>query len=926
MGIRRIFNQAKQVLGAGAGLKRLIGAVALLGAQAALLPLAQAQSADLIMNKTGPTTANNGQVITYVLQIRNAGPNSADGATYNDNLPAGLTNVTAVCQNPTAGAVCAVPSTISNTTVSGAVPTFPSTATVEIAISGQLPVRGPGSFSNTATTAVPSGTIETNASSNASTINTTVSYLPMDIAVTKTQSAAALAVGTQHTYTVTYTNVSGNPADGTQIADTISYSSAALSGALGISGYSASCVSSSGSVSCPAPQPGVSSFPGNSTPSAYLLFQTVPVWPAGVSFTYTYRFTPTSMPCNPGSATTATLNNTATSTAVAPINDSVATNNSAAVTGTLPPIAACTPLPTSKTEALSSLAFGQEQTYTVTYSNPGPGNAAGAYIYDLMQISSATGAVGLVYDTGSAVCVSNSTTPCPVIDMPASGNLYTGQSLWYTQIPDWPAGTTFTITAKVTPRSYLNVPLCSSAGTFTPNLVNQSQVFPLAGSQFSTPPISTVFATLPPIVTPPCALTVTKTQSSAVYSPNVPMTYTMVYQNTGPQVNNYRITDQMDQIVNTAGPLSYTNGSTTCVSNNPSVPCPVSTVAMPATGSATYSTQQLISATVPVWPTGTTFTYTLQMTPRSFPSTCGATGQIPVRNLAYIFDEAGRVVSNSAVINNAICTDMVITKSRSPLGFIPPGGTLTYTLTVTNGGPGPSSGATVRDVLPFGFNYTGSTCTVTTGTAVCGPVGAAAYTAGPLGGNFVSLVPSMNANSVVTYTISGTVSAFSSSWPNAGEVNLTGPGQFEILPGTNISSVNFPINGIDPSIAKTTLTPQVQPGGVADYVIVVSNPASGATLTNMSVVDTLSGGLTYIGTTSLSLSGGATRTGADPVAGATTPTWTGFTVPPGGNLHCGLRRGCRRLMFAAMRRLITPPTLILTLFRGWAARALMTAS
>jgi uncharacterized repeat protein (TIGR01451 family) len=230
---------------------RLAASIFLLVMQLFFAQVAWAQSADLIVNKTGPTSASNGQAFTYVLQIRNAGPNAADGATYSDPLPAGLLNVTAVCQNPTNGAVCAAPSTVTNALVSGSIPTLPDQGTVEIAITGNFPGLAASSYRNEATVAVPTGVIETNATSNISSINTTITYLPTDVAVTKTQSAAALVIGTQHTYTVTFTNVSANPADGTTILDN-NFMPFGLTGALSTTGYTYSCVSSSGSVPCPA--------------------------------------------------------------------------------------------------------------------------------------------------------------------------------------------------------------------------------------------------------------------------------------------------------------------------------------------------------------------------------------------------------------------------------------------------------------------------------------------------------------------------------------------------------------------------------------------------------------------------------------------------------------------------------------------------
>ncbi|MFZ0377702.1 MAG: DUF11 domain-containing protein [Solirubrobacteraceae bacterium] len=66
-------------------------------------------------------------------------------------------------------------------------------------------------------------------------------------------------------------------------------------------------------------------------------------------------------------------------------------------------------------------------------------------------------------------------------------------------------------------------------------------------------------------------------------------------------------------------------------------------------------------------------------------------------------------------------TDLALTKSASP-SMVDPGGAITYTLTVTNNGPGKSSGYALTDTLPPGITNAATTtpgCRVTAPGVVC---------------------------------------------------------------------------------------------------------------------------------------------------------------------------------------------------------------
>ena len=88
---------------------------------------------------------------------------------------------------------------------------------------------------------------------------------------------------------------------------------------------------------------------------------------------------------------------------------------------------------------------------------------------------------------------------------------------------------------------------------------------------------------------------------------------------------------------------------------------------------------------------------------------------------------------------------------------------------------------------------------------------------------------------------------------------------------------------------KTTSTPAVVngPGGTsATYAINVTNAAGLGTAIGLSISDLLPSGFTYASTTSVTLTGGATRSPVtNPTVGDSNPTWSEFQLPGGGGIE-----------------------------------------
>jgi uncharacterized repeat protein (TIGR01451 family) len=117
--------------------------------------------------------------------------------------------------------------------------------------------------------------------------------------------------------------------------------------------------------------------------------------------------------------------------------------------------------------------------------------------------------------------------------------------------------------------------------------------------------------------------------------------------------------------------------------------------------------------------------------------------------------------NNSATAETAcvgVQADLAITKSDAP-DPVAVGGNLTYTLTVTNNGPDPSTNATVTDILPAGVTFVSATptqgsCSELTGTVTC-MLGPLAVGASATIGIVVTVTPSAASPLSDTATVAG---------------------------------------------------------------------------------------------------------------------------------------------------------------------------
>ncbi|MDW7966612.1 MAG: DUF11 domain-containing protein, partial [Thermoanaerobaculum sp.] len=148
--------------------------------------------------------------------------------------------------------------------------------------------------------------------------------------------------------------------------------------------------------------------------------------------------------------------------------------------------------------------------------------------------------------------------------------------------------------------------------------------------------------------------------------------------------------------------------------------------------------------------------------------------------------------------------DLRVTKDDGRTFYIP-GGTLVYTIVVTNLGPAPVTGATVVDILPPQIASASWTCTPSGAGATCTPSGS---------GNINDTV-NLPVGAWLTYTVNATIS------------------HYAMGPMVNTVTVNLPAGMVDPTPANNAASdvnqrqdmeaiPTLGPAGFATLLLMVA--------------------------------------------------------------------------------------------------------
>ncbi|MHA0042163.1 beta strand repeat-containing protein [Deinococcus sp. PEB2-63] len=142
-------------------------------------------TADLAIQKTGPSSAVQGSTVAYTIKVWNNGPSAINGAAVADTVPSNLTGVSWTCV-ATGSAACSTSNGSGNTinvsanlTPDSGSSTTADTNYVTLTVSGTA--TDAGTVTNTATVSAPNGTTDL-AGNNTSSVTTTIT-LPASCSV-----------------------------------------------------------------------------------------------------------------------------------------------------------------------------------------------------------------------------------------------------------------------------------------------------------------------------------------------------------------------------------------------------------------------------------------------------------------------------------------------------------------------------------------------------------------------------------------------------------------------------------------------------------------------------------------------------------------------------------------------------------------------
>ena len=168
----------------------------------------------------------------------------------------------------------------------------------------------------------------------------------------------------------------------------------------------------------------------------------------------------------------------------------------------------------------------------------------------------------------------------------------------------------------------------------------------------------------------------------------------------------------------------------------------------------------------------------------------------------------------TATLSPGPIADIAVTKTSAPNPYVA-GGTLTYTVTVTNNGPSAVVGAAFTDTVPAALTGVTWTCAITTGTGACSN-GA---------GNGIATTLDLASGAVVTLTIVGTVDSGTTGTLSNTATATTPSGTLDPIPGNNAATDANPTSPAqaDPAIAISPAATSVGVGSPVPFTVTVTN-------------------------------------------------------------------------------------------------------
>ena len=868
-------------------------------------PVTVITSADLSMAKSvTPSPLIAGAPATYTLTATNNGLSDAQSVQVVDDVPTGLTIVSA---NPSLGSC-----TVTGQHVACVAATVQANSALTVTVVTQVSSSAAGSLTNTAITSSPTDSTPAN---NSASITTPVSQTA-HLTLTKTASPDPIVAGAAVTYTLSIVNNGPSDAVNVVLGDPLPAGFNVLSNG----------ISSTGNV-CPQQ---------DQATTVTCSFGTVP---AGTARTLQITAS-TSASLVAGSSVT----NTATLTSPTP--DSDPSGRTASVTNN---VVTSADLSISKAPVTDPIEAGAQQTYVVQVTNNGPSVSRGVVVTDALPAGVTF--VSMVPSTG---CTTGSVITCSLGDLGRSATITLQITV---QLASNIGGTTLANTATVA-----SAPT-SGAPTPDPNTGNNSSGVSQKVATRSDLSLTKAITSGPIVAGSTVTYQLVATNNgpsdttNLVLSDPLPTGTSLVTANasaggacqlTDPVVCSWPSVvagDQRTVTLSVAVPASATVGSVvtntaTVTSDNLNTTPETSTATAsgPVTASADVSVVKTLLSGNPVaggavtWqlvvqnagpsqaanvvlddtaPTGVTFTSTTPSASCTISGNalhCGfgvlsantsvtatVTGTLSADYAASTVTNAATVGSDtpdpdtsnnssSATADTTTSANLSLTKMATSSPFVA-GSAAGWTLTVSNAGPSTADNTVVTDVLPAGI--TGAAATV---------VGGAPCTSAPgTGANAGSTVLSCPVGSVLVSTpvqisVTGTVDAavIAPSVTNTASVAATTP---DPDTSNNSASALTPVTtSADLSLAKTGPA-AVHSGQAISWTVTVGNAgpsdAQGATVT-----DTLPSGLTGVTATgpggACSVSATAVTCAVGTVANGSSATVTvSATVGPDtvGTLH-----------------------------------------
>ncbi len=860
--------------------------------------------ADLrITNSAGASTYAAGQAVTYTIIVTDAGPGNANGASVADTFST-LTGVTYTATSTgTASGYTSSSGNISDTV------NLTSGSSITYVVTGTIPSSSSvTSISDTATVTAPSGVTDPNTANNTATATIAVNKVA-DLAITHSDNGVTASGGTV-SYTLVVTNNGPSDASGIKVSDVIGNE---------ITGVAwTSTDGASGS--------------GNSFSDSTLNLA------SGATATYTITGT-INASATPGTV----VNAVATVTAPTGVTDPASGNNTASDTITTTGNVQAD-LQVTDSENATSYAAGTNVTYTVVAKNVGPGSVTGATIADTFA-STLTGVSYTVTGTGGAVDTTNASSGTGNLN--ETVNLPSGGTLTYVvtgSIPSSAATGSLNDTATIT----------APSGVTDTNTANNT---------------ASVSAT----ITKVADLAITNSDNG-VTTPGGNVTYTLVVTNNGPSdASGIKVSDVIgneitgvtwtstdgasgsgnsfsDSTLNLASGATATytiTGTINAATANATAVSATATVAAPpgvtdtnsgnnsatdtittgaptqadlritnSAGASTYAAGQAVTYTIIVTDagpgnangasvadtfstlTGVTYTATSTGTASGYTSSSGnisdtvnltsgssityvVTGTIPSSSSVTSISDTATVTAPSGVTdpntaNNSATATIAVNKvadlaiTHSDNGVTASGGTVSYTLVVTNNGPSDASGIKVSDVI--GNEITGVTWTSTDG-------------ASGSGNSFSDSTLNLASGATATYTITGTINASATPGTVVNAVaTVTAPtGVTDPASGNNTASDTITTTGnvqADLQVTDSENATSYAAGTNVTYTVVAKNVGPGS-VTGATIADTFASTLTGVSYTVTSTGGAVDTTNASSGTGNLNET---VNLPSGSTL------------------------------------------